>query len=968
MSIVTSTLNINNNNKLVSIEPDTFLEANPEFSKASDVSNITNELSSHIENTNNPHNVTKEQVGLGNVDNDSNDVLLGINEYESLITENKTIIGSINENKTNIDTKQNILTAGNNITIKNNIISAVDTIYNPSSSDSNGLMTSEQYNKLESIETGAQVNKVLSVANRIGDIILSKEDVGLNNVDNTSDINKPVSNQTQNELNKKQNILINIEGITSDTVENALKELKSNINTNTDNIALKANDSEVIKKALLDSIIPESGGSSDNTPSTAAIVNALNNVKSTIVNVFHYKGSKETYEELPSVDNQVGDVWNVVESYDKYPAGTNYAWTGTQWDALGGETDLTLYQTKEDDTLKTVSKTIVAAINENKASIDSHIGNTNNPHNVTKEQIELGNVDNTSDINKPISLATQDALNLKQNSTDNNLNTTSKIIVDAINEVNTNTNNKANKATTLSGYGITDAYTKAEVGSDINELEANLTTQINSGLVEKAETNASNIGEFINDWKSTLGIDVVETNLNNKQDKLTAGSNITISNNNISVTGVVPEALVATQDSNNNIITSFYAPLSSLNDKQDKLITYKETLKTIPTDNDSVQIIARGSDLTGNGGSISLIANSAETGAKGGTIILNSTTIEDSEGNIVLNGKVSGTAILSSISDSPSNNRLLSEKAIDNTISNAISGKQDKLTTYSEIVDNEWTNVNIKPVSDYSSTKGAVILGYNTNEPISGPDITLCSTGQTFSGAITLDASSNGGSDSGIITLKTGGGYAGGEINLTCADEPEGASSKSSIKIGSKNKYIRISDGKIDGTLVDSAVPESYPEGDTTQNIPTTKAVYNYVQAQSPQIDWNATQGKSQILNKPNISTTNGLKIDGSQENGGVVTINAFDTNAMMGSHININAGTTNTPEASFITLQSQYMDMTIPQATTDKIEIGEGHIKLDSNDLMIPIWENGVKTTNFAGIRAIKSGDTITLSSYIIS
>lgn len=142
MSIVTSTLNINNNNKLVSIEPDTFLEANPEFSKVSDVSNITNELSSNIENTNNPHNVTKEQVGLGNVNNDSNDVLLGINEYESLITENKTIIGSINENKTNIDTKQNILTAGNNITIKNNIISAIDTTYNPSSSNSNGLMTS----------------------------------------------------------------------------------------------------------------------------------------------------------------------------------------------------------------------------------------------------------------------------------------------------------------------------------------------------------------------------------------------------------------------------------------------------------------------------------------------------------------------------------------------------------------------------------------------------------------------------------------------------------------------------------------------------------------------------------------------------------------------------------------------------------------------------------------------------------
>lgn len=43
----------------------------------------------------------------------------------------------------------------------------------------------------------------------------------------------------------------------------------------------------------------------------------------------------------------------------------------------------------------------------------SHVTDTNNPHNVTKEQLGLNNVDNTSDINKPISLATQLALDKK---------------------------------------------------------------------------------------------------------------------------------------------------------------------------------------------------------------------------------------------------------------------------------------------------------------------------------------------------------------------------------------------------------------------------------------------------------------------------------------------------------------------------------------------------------------------------
>lgn len=43
----------------------------------------------------------------------------------------------------------------------------------------------------------------------------------------------------------------------------------------------------------------------------------------------------------------------------------------------------------------------------------NHIANVSNPHNVTKTQVGLGNVDNTSDANKPISTATQTALKSK---------------------------------------------------------------------------------------------------------------------------------------------------------------------------------------------------------------------------------------------------------------------------------------------------------------------------------------------------------------------------------------------------------------------------------------------------------------------------------------------------------------------------------------------------------------------------
>lgn len=52
---------------------------------------------------------------------------------------------------------------------------------------------------------------------------------------------------------------------------------------------------------------------------------------------------------------------------------------------------------------------------EIKAALDSHINDYNNPHQVTKEQVGLDQVDNTSDLNKPISTLTQQALDYEAN-------------------------------------------------------------------------------------------------------------------------------------------------------------------------------------------------------------------------------------------------------------------------------------------------------------------------------------------------------------------------------------------------------------------------------------------------------------------------------------------------------------------------------------------------------------------------
>ena len=63
---------------------------------------------------------------------------------------------------------------------------------------------------------------------------------------------------------------------------------------------------------------------------------------------------------------------------------------------------------------------ITSDIDAVQTNLETHINNKSNPHEVTKNQVGLGNVDNTSDANKPISTATQTALNGKFSATEGN--------------------------------------------------------------------------------------------------------------------------------------------------------------------------------------------------------------------------------------------------------------------------------------------------------------------------------------------------------------------------------------------------------------------------------------------------------------------------------------------------------------------------------------------------------------------
>ena len=75
-------------------------------------------------------------------------------------------------------------------------------------------------------------------------------------------------------------------------------------------------------------------------------------ITNAITAAYKYQGSVDNYSDLPESGKTIGFVYNVKNAVgnigdENYtPAGTNYAWNGTEWDALGGTIDLSTYATK----------------------------------------------------------------------------------------------------------------------------------------------------------------------------------------------------------------------------------------------------------------------------------------------------------------------------------------------------------------------------------------------------------------------------------------------------------------------------------------------------------------------------------------------------------------------------------------------------------------------------------------------
>jgi hypothetical protein len=250
-------------------------------------------------------------------------------------------------------------------------------------------------------------------------------DVGLGNVDNTSDLAKPISVATQTALDEKvdnSQVLTNVPAgaIFTDT-QRTNEEIEDVVgaqfnHANHTNITATYDDvsGEVRLTGSVggqvDSVIGGTGITVDATDPANPIVSRNALTKADIVDFSDGDYATAAQGTLADSAIQSGDIDTL-----------------TKLNAV--VSDATLIDTSDprlsDDRNPTAHTHTAAEItdfdtevgnNVDVSANTAHRGLTNNPHSVTAVQVGLGNVDNTSDANKPVSAAQQSALDGKADS------------------------------------------------------------------------------------------------------------------------------------------------------------------------------------------------------------------------------------------------------------------------------------------------------------------------------------------------------------------------------------------------------------------------------------------------------------------------------------------------------------------------------------------------------------------------
>lgn len=122
---------------------------------------------------------------------------------------------------------------------------------------------------------------------------------------------------------------------------------------------------------------------------------------------YKVKGSS-TFEDLPTTDNIVGDVYNITNSFtlngDHFDAGTNVVWTDEGWDPLSGSFDTTAIESSIQEVDDRLSQEILdrttsdTNINQNITSVSNRVTTAEG-----KLDVIQGDVNTSGSINKALS-------------------------------------------------------------------------------------------------------------------------------------------------------------------------------------------------------------------------------------------------------------------------------------------------------------------------------------------------------------------------------------------------------------------------------------------------------------------------------------------------------------------------------------------------------------------------------------
>ena len=555
-------------------------------------------------------------------------------------------------------------------------------------------------------------------------------------------------------------------------------------------VGFKINNSTPNVTTIVDSINLQSGGENA-LPTASAVRTAVNQIKTDLGSALTYKGSVDTYDQLPE-EAEVGDTWNVAQAYQTYPAGTNYAWTGTAWDALGGSVDLSGYQTKSDDTLATSAKTVVGAINE----VNTTLSN---------KQDKLLYYSETSGATPS---ATISAANIKftgrvaeggGTTASGQYSHAEGVVTTASGDEGTSTTasgitSHAEGNSTIASSDYQHAQGKFNI-EDVNDKYADI---IGNGTSPSARSNAATVSWEGIAWSQT-DVRAGGTDQDSAAHSLAAKQNATdntLTTTAKTITGAINELSVNKQNAletykekqgNRKINTTISSSASDDGGFTGDIIIHTNGVDDTDGAPHPGNITLSTGKSSGSGGSITLTTGDDDlaTGASlvldnavnGGNITLSAggitstpndpgnITLESASGNLELNvAKITGSAVDSTISSSSTDNHIPTSKAVYDSLAT----KQNILKYYSESDSSTEPSSNNAQVSilKNSDYQGTLNLGFESSNGIQTINIGGSSNDRRINIGTKICGNYNNvtignASDGVLLTLNTGRGLAG---------------------------------------------------------------------------------------------------------------------------------------------------------------------------------------------------------------